>query len=400
MSRARRVGAIVVALLIASLLVIAGRAGLEYYRVYRKVFAFEKSVARTDESIRRHGKDFLEDQAYAASLPLFARRIGTRDAGPVIGPRIHWIGVKPGLIEHPALYDKAIDRGLFDKLGEDWPNAAPDLWRNLDFSWMRELAQLDFWDLEENSVSDPADLLGPRPDASDLWAWAKLRLAKGLHENALPAAVAEVEDLARLCFTSERLDVEVDGLYLLSAVRTAQKRAGSAQSRTDLGRIQRALFGALAFARLETPPEHTRTLDQLVVGRCSALHNGTWAALSSRAELHDSRSAEYRRLEDLLARFPECRLRMIRARWPLPDGVTPQGSAWWDRTLWRWSPAWRRVQGEIMVAIGAQDWFKGYDLRSPGRSPPSPPERIHASASLGRTPVVDRWPALQYKNWT
>jgi hypothetical protein len=117
----------------------------------------------------------------------------------------------------------------------------------------------------------------------------------------------------------------------------------------------------MAFARLETPPEHADTFDQLLVGRCSALHGGTWTALLTRAELHESRTAEYRRLEELLERSPDCRLGRIRARWPLPDDVIPRGNSWWDRTLWRWSPAWRRVHGEILVAIGAQDWFRGYD---------------------------------------
>jgi hypothetical protein len=356
------VAGIVLVVLLGLLLVLGVGSGLFYYWLYRTGFAFDVSVARTGESIQRHSEKFLDDQIYVAGLPLFAKRSGTRDAGPVIGPRVHWFRVKPGGVEYPSLSDLAIDRSLHDKLGDDWLNAAPELWRGVDFGWMDELTQLDFWDLEENSVSDPVDLLGPRPDSFDLWTWAELRLAKGFRENALPAAVTEVEDLARLCFTTERLSTALDGIAILTFVRTAQKRAGGFPSGPDLGRIRRAFFGSIAFARLETPPEFAATFDMLRVGRCSALHDGSSIALLIRAELHGSRSEEYRRLEGLLARTPECGLRRIRERWALPDDLTPQGNSWWDRSLWRWSPAWRRVQGEILIAIGAQDWFKGYDL--------------------------------------
>lgn len=366
MSAARRVAPIVLGVLLALLLVGAGLACLAYHRLYRG-FAFARTVARTGESIRRHRTEFLEDQAYAAGLPSFARRGGTRDAGPVIGPRIRWVRRGAGAIELAALSGGAIDRGLRDRVDDDWPHAAPELWRDLDFGWMGQLAELDLWDLEQNSVSDPDDLVGPEPDVADLTTWAKLRLARGLHEGTLPAAVAEVEDLARLCFTTERLSPQLAGLALLSFVYRAQRQAGGPPPAPDLGRIRRALYGARAFARLETPPGDGPTFDQLRVGRCAALHDGAWVALLARPSLREPRSAEYRRLEDLLARSPECRLRSLRARWALPDDATPRGDTWWDRALWSGSTAWRRRQGEILVAIGAQDWLADYDRRSPAR---------------------------------
>jgi hypothetical protein len=135
MNRGWRAGRIALGLLLASVVVIVGLAELAYHRVHDKAFAFEKSVARTGESIRRHSREFLDDQAYSAGLPLFTKRSGTRDAGSVIGPRIHWVRVKPGGVEYAALSDRAIDHGLFEKLGEDWPHAAPELWSDVDFSW-------------------------------------------------------------------------------------------------------------------------------------------------------------------------------------------------------------------------------------------------------------------------
>jgi hypothetical protein len=232
---------------------------------------------------------------------------------------------------------------------------------------MAQLSQLDYWDLEQNSISSTIDLLGPTPHLSDLLSWAELRLVKGLHENALPAAVAEVQELARLCFTTEELGTHMDGIALLATVNTARKKAGGLSRVADLRRIQRALYGAVAFTRLETPPEYAASFDHVVVGRCAALHEGARAALVARADLIDSRAEEYRRLELLLARAPECRLRRLRERWALPDRASPEdhASSWWDRILWLWSPVWRRVQGETLVAIGAQDWFQAYDREPP-----------------------------------
>jgi hypothetical protein len=349
-------------------LVLAGVAvaGFSYHEAVQAL-SFQETVARTRERIARHEKEFTNDQAYVASLPLFAHRNGTRDAGPLIGPRVHWIRMKPGAVDYPAISDLAIDRGLSDKLGKDWLNASPELWRGLDFGWMAQLADCDYWDVERNSASDPSDLKGPEPFGSDLSAWAMLRLAKGLHENALSSAIAEVRELARLCFTTERLDSGLHGIALLAQVRRAQETAKGQPDGIELQRIQRALWGAYAFTRIETPPEYARYFDRLAVGRCVGLHDGAWGALVIRAELRDARPEEYRRLELLLARAPECRLGRIREKWALSDAPPERRATWWERTLWRWSPAWRRSQVETLVAIGAQDWFKGYDRDRPAK---------------------------------
>jgi hypothetical protein len=364
--RARTVVKILLGVVVTVLLGGGGLVAFTFYRVYRSAGAFDVSVARTQKLIATHEQRFLEDQAYLAGLPLFAPRKGTRDAGPVIGPRIHWVRMKPGVVDYPALSGDAIDRGLYDKLGEDWLNALPERWIGLDFGWMGLLAQLDYWDLEQNSVGDPTDLHGPEPLSEDLLAWAELRLAKGLSEKALAPALAEVQDLARLCFTAERFNSNFDGIRLLATVKLAQKRAGGPLPNVDLGRIQRGFFGALPFARLETPPEYAATFDRIAVGRCAALHEGAWTAIAVRPGLFDSRVEEFNRLEQLFTRTPQCRLGRMRERWALPDDVTPTyyASSWWDRILWQWSPAWRRIQGEFLVAIGAQEWFKGYDRES------------------------------------
>ena len=360
-----RVKRILLGLLLALVLAGVGVAWLPYYRMYQSAFAFDVTVTRAGKVIAPHETEFLSDQAYAAGQPFFASRKGTRDAGPLIGPRIHWTIVKPGSVQHAALSDAVIDGDVFDKLGKDWISAPPDLWRGLDFGWMAQLARCDHWDIEKNSVSDPSDLVGPDPVAGDLFAWGRLRLAKGVHENALSSAVAEVEDLARLCFTAERHSLGMYGIALLADARRAREKGGLPHPGVDLGRIQRALGGAIAFARLETPPEYASNFDHLMVGRCAALQYGAWSAIMIRANLRGSRAEEYRRLDLLLGRTPECRLGRIRERWALPD-ESPHpddagGRSWWERLLWRWSPAWRRIQGEILVGIGAQDWFKGYE---------------------------------------
>jgi hypothetical protein len=352
--------------LLATVLAGAGVAGFACRDALRIAFPFEETVAHARERISRHEEHFASDQAYAASLPLLAPRGGNRDAGPIVGTRVHWTRVKPGAVEYPALSDLAIDRDLSDKLGKDWLDASPDLWRDLDFGWMAQLAGYDYWDVEKNSVADPSDLRGPEPLGSDLSAWARLRLAKGLQENALSSASAEVKELARLCLTTERLEPGLYGILLLAYVRQAQEKAGGRPFGIELGRLRRALWGAYAFTRLETPPEYAGYSDHFAVGRCIALHDGAWGALLIRAELREARPAEYRRLEVLLANATDCRLGRIREKWAATD-EPPHLPTWWERALWRWAPGLRRAQGETLVAIGAQDWFKGYERERSGK---------------------------------
>jgi hypothetical protein len=262
----------------------------------------------------------MADQRWLASLPMFAPRSGNRDAGPLIGPRVHWI-----VAGSPSAKPLALDPTAMDKLGDGWVRAGPDVWGAVDLGWMAHLAEYDFWDVDGNSVPpDQPFSMDAEPSITDLGAWTKLRIAKGVHDGALHSAVADVQELARLCFTAERFETQMAGLVTLGILRQARERLDAdvpapATDRESIARVHRAIFGARAFARLETPASYESDLARIVVGRCAALHDGAQTALLLRGPLRASRRADYQHVERLLAASPECRLTSVRRRWALPD---------------------------------------------------------------------------------
>jgi hypothetical protein len=351
---------ILIAVLAVVLCTVLGSAALAYFGIYRPNIRFEAIVSHAREKIAKHEREFFAGEERLAKAPLFGPRTGTRDASPLIGPRIHWVMVKQGVIDHRALSSLAIDRSLHDRIGKNHLNAPKVLWKDLDFGWMRELKDKDYWDLESNSIFDPSSYIGPAPALEDLYAWAELRLAKGMAEGDLAKAEDEVLDLARLCFTAESLSPEVYGTLLLSIVNQARKGEG-APTVADCDEIRGAIFGALAFARLETPREYWGRIDHLTVGRCTAIADGARAALLLRPMLAPSRPEEYREMERILERNPDCRLRSIREGFRWADDQVVQGESAWERVLWKHSLLYRRVIAQILLGIGGQDWFRSYD---------------------------------------
>lgn len=340
-------------------LVVSALGGL-IYREHVLLSTAEEKTARLRASLAAHREAFLEDQRFLARLPIFAPRPGNRDAGPLIGPRVRWNRAAgfatPASLPEPA--SKAVG-----ELGEDWMHAGPDVWSGLDFGWMALLADYDHWDVDLDALPPEADSWSaPLPDIWDLVAWSKLRIAKGVHERALAPALAEVQELARLCLTAERFQTQLAGIAMLGqASRAAGREAPTLSSRTvdpgTLVRMARASFAATGFALLDTPSSYERDLAEIAAGRCSALHDGLRAALLVHAQLRDARSADYQRLDRLLAASPDCRLATVRRHWARrDDGAEPR--SWWDELL-------MRRAGEVMLAAMALDWFEDYEKPAP-----------------------------------
>ncbi len=342
----------------------------------------EGSRARQGEALARYREAFLEDQRFAATLPVFARRIGDRDAGPVIGPRVGWWASDPRTLDPwrqtqpESARGLEMDEELPKKIGKEWLDARPALWAGLDFSWMSSLPSYDFWDLQRHGPpTDPNDVFrGPTPNVSKLFAWAKLRLAKGLREGAPAKAIRDVEELARLCASTEDTGVLAMGVGLLAVADKARGRAASSpRAPKDLGkpigpegleRLRRAMWGALAYAELRARADHDGDWERIAIGRCAALGHGLAAALTVRPFLAEAYAAEYQRLDKLLAASPECRLDRLRRLWSRPAPTTLDAlaadRAWPARLAIRWVPGARTLEGEVVLAIGEQDWFRLY----------------------------------------
>ncbi len=338
-------------------------AAVAWYRFQHGTY--ERSVAAARASLAAHHDEFMRDQARVGRLAILAPRQGARDAGPVIGPRLAWTVLVPGGIREIRPDGNAVDA---DAVGKDWASPPPEAWARLDFGWMAQLRDLDAWDVSRGSPpDDPASFEDPEPSVRDLLAWGELRIAKGLHDGAPFPALAEVEDLARLCFTAERWDVLLAGLGLLGAIdrtRAAAPAASAFQpatSREDREVMRRVILAGLAFGRLETPAQYDAELDRLALGKCAALREGAWFAHAFRTDLGEAMAADYARLERLLAAHPECPLRALRARWGrLPDPRWSSSTHPVERII-SWIPAVHRVQGERMLAISSQPWFRLYE---------------------------------------
>lgn len=251
-----------------------------------------------------------------------------------------------------------------EKLGDDWMHAGPDVWSGIDLGWMAQLAEYDYWDVDRNAVPrEQGRWSDTEPDSRDLWAWSKLRIAKGVHEHALAPALAEVQELAHLCLTIERSRTQLAAIAMLrQARRAAEREAPTLSSRTadpeTTVRMLRAISAAEAFARLETPESYERDFAEIVVGRCSALHDGLRTALLVHAHLREARSADYERIDRLLATSPDCRLATVRQRWARRDDEGSEPRYWWDEFL-------MRRTGEVMLSVAALDWFGPYEKSAP-----------------------------------
>ena len=223
---------------------------------------------------------------------MFASRSGNRDAGPLIGPRVHWM-LAAGRPNPASVAGMTLDPSVIGTLGDGWMHAGPDVWSGIEFGWMVSLAEYDYWDVDRNAVPpEPDSWSDTEPDSRELWAWSKLRIAKGVHEHALAPALAEVQELARLCLTVERFPTQLAGIAMLRQVRrAAEAEAPALSSRTadaeSTDRMLRAISAARGFARLEISASYEADLAKVVVGRCAALHDGLRTALLVRAQLRE-----------------------------------------------------------------------------------------------------------------
>ena len=145
-------------------------------------------------------QEFLEDQRFVVAFPVFQPVGGGQDAGPVLNPRV------------VMRDDQEIAPEL--KLPEGWNLAGVD-WLDrsrerdtseLDFTWMAELHGYSSWDPWASPAvtsSDDPHRIFWLPGLLELSGWVKARFIHGLQTEDLPAAVADVRQLAQLLLTAE-----------------------------------------------------------------------------------------------------------------------------------------------------------------------------------------------------
>ncbi len=360
--------------------------------------ASRERVAKLEVGLVRHRTQILEDLAWAATLEVFAPAPGG-DAGTLLNPRLRWTGHPEAIRVWEATLDARRPKLQLDARaaeavsGADWLEAEPEVWEGLDFAWMERLPEFGHWDLEKNSPWSAGVAFerfeAPLPEFVSLPRWAKLRLAKGLRDGSPEQAAREVRALARLTQSTETLIGGAVALALLGLEDDTRARALKDGRSVDgwqtldkpaRERLKRALWAVNAFASLDTPTAFAADFESLRFGRCAALNEAAFVALSVRPLVRDAHRAGYERLGRNLEGARECRLTSLRAAWAAEDkasdflgggrvcalGTDASGTCGFIDRL-GWLPGFRRFGAEVLLNVAAPDWLNRYD------APPSTP---------------------------
>ncbi len=196
----------------------AGREALERW--------FARNAAAAEKNV-----DAFCDEAKQLKRPLpetDGRR--ARDASSFLTVRIDWEdNVRPpGLLHLPEPL-----RARLKSYGPLWPtDIRDDDLVGLDFSWMSELQQYDYWNLlAEGPLRDSRDAdfySAPIPNFVELQAWTKLRLARAMRVGDFEAASADIHQLVALLHSTGLLIADMVTVALLNLERAGLEAAAAA----------------------------------------------------------------------------------------------------------------------------------------------------------------------------
>ena len=238
--------------------------------------------------------DLVKAQAEAAQLESLIDP--ARDAGSVLNAALPW---QRGYTQPSPILELPLGvRELVDSWGPMWPThilRAP--LKEVEFGWMNRLLSCAYWQLEEPhamngvGVSDPVLAQGTDPtyealpDLGLLSTWIKLRLASIIqHPSADPHALHEIQHLADLAFTSQRMSVIQAGISWHELARDAEDYARGIgvtlnlppgfMTRTEMSLARRAIPAQMAYLDLAVKPEVAERIfprDKQHLGMCAAL---------------------------------------------------------------------------------------------------------------------------------
>jgi hypothetical protein len=206
-------------------------------------------VANRKVAMKKYVPKILELQKainQSSAVFLISSRLN-KDAGPFLNPRIGWEDVVSD-VPAKAAYEKymaSLGTAKVTKLtvptetAEKLKSLGPDYYKkaneidlkSIDFGWLKELQQYDFWNTEDNSplaYLEKFDFTqNPIPNFVSLIAWAKLRLVKGVQERNVKSAIDETVHLGRLLHSTETLIGAVSSIAVLKAVVQFAKDQGT-----------------------------------------------------------------------------------------------------------------------------------------------------------------------------
>ena len=335
-------------------LLLLGTLGVSLALRHRVQTGLNALQAQQDAEGARFRARIEADSARWKDDPLLAPHDGG-DAAALLFVHLRWMddGRQPPV---PARLAEQLQA-----LGSDWGKHVEELdFTGVDLTWMSQLAQFGFWDVEAagSPLADApwAPVTEGMPNFIDAQHLGRGRLAQGLQSGSAVVAAAEVRELARLCLSSERLVGEMVGVALLSIERRAREEAvrrnqdvtgWTSISEEDQQALKRVLY--VAPARFGLFPV---ALPGEAPGACTGLWEGLGQAYLVRGYLHDVLAERYAALTTTLAASP-CRLRRARLAWasdPTGGGLPVEGHL----------PFARSLTGLRLARLGALDAFKQY----------------------------------------
>jgi hypothetical protein len=196
----------------------------------------------------------------------------------------------------------------------------------VDTSWVKQLGQAGYWDVESapSPLADrPVSLGEPEPVFTDLVAVGRAHLVAGLLSGDARGAGRDVRQLARLCFTSERIPGAITAIALLGLERRARDAAAQRGLPTD-GWDPVSEDDQRALKRLLVAGSLPYTLHAVGAGArwvpplsCSGAEEVLVADLYMRGFLKSELRHRYAELTQAIETSP-CRWRRLRAAWASP----------------------------------------------------------------------------------
>jgi len=300
-------------------------------------------------SYDQHHQAFFEDQEALREFHLLKGPKHTRDAGTWLNPLLAWSHPEHGDMQDPLKISEGV-QSLLEEAHTSDASTAQQVLRaenlvlveGLDFQWMDQLLGFDYWSLETNSPFSEALDKEPLYNRSEVnlspnyttfrhWTW--LRILKSMKDGSYAKASKEIQHLAALLFTQERLIGILIGITILDQENQAYQWI-SESSDLDLDwepiesetleRLRRYAFASVSFTDPIGDLEIMRThfSDLLRPMQCIALEELTHAGLLTKFEpIHRHHLESY---FDLISEFFSntegyCRLEHIRLIWRNPD---------------------------------------------------------------------------------
>jgi len=265
-----------------------------------------------------------EDRKILSQYSIFKPSLGTKDAGSFLNPKIHW---PFGEIHHQG--ELVLPEFVHREMSSDWTNKKPLFKKmGLNFGWMNELHQFDYWDVEKNT---PVFVAGekyltysyPSPSYKDLVTWSKLRLLYGKETGKMLEAFKDVRHLARLIWTNDTLLSTMITISLLQLENDIHQGNWEIIPQEVIMRAKRYFYDLPLLVDPRLSDSDFYKLDSDNPGICPMINEGMMKYISMRDLLKDELHDEYERMNNLVTKTKSiCRNSIVYEMWADPTWPT------------------------------------------------------------------------------